>query len=156
MAHFIVVREITLLQWTFCQGTHMNDCHENLNTYFIWLTCIELNKIVVAIETVKNAPALCSEDRVRNTSRVTHHAYGEISPGVLWHLICHMWILEATNTTDKHLKFTCPSRHFFHWDIVPLYNFNHFNTLYVYTTPSALPGLKWMWLWVLPLPLSSA
>ena len=32
VAHFMVAMKITLLLWTGCQVTQMNNCHENLNT----------------------------------------------------------------------------------------------------------------------------
>ena len=38
--HFMVAREIALLLWTGCQGTQMNNCHENLNTCFTRLNGI--------------------------------------------------------------------------------------------------------------------
>ena len=36
-AHFMVVKEIALLLWTGCQGTQINNCHENLDTSFTGL-----------------------------------------------------------------------------------------------------------------------
>ena len=36
VAHMVVAKEIALLLWIGCQGTQMNNCHENLNTCFTW------------------------------------------------------------------------------------------------------------------------
>ena len=46
----MVVREITLLLWNGCQGTHMNDCLENLNTCFTGLNGIQFNEILFAMK----------------------------------------------------------------------------------------------------------
>ena len=50
VAHIVVAKKIALLLWTGCQGTQMNNCHENLNTCFTWLNGIQLNEILAAME----------------------------------------------------------------------------------------------------------
>ena len=77
-AHFMVAREIALLLWTGCQGTQMNNCHENLKTCFTGLNGILWNKILVAMEnfekcTVAMLGGPCSQHVTGNTSRLNQH-----------------------------------------------------------------------------------
>ena len=75
LAHFMVARKIALLLWSGCQGTQMNNCHENLNTCFTKLNGIWWNKKkLVAMENVKKCTVAmlgrpCSQHVTGNTSR---------------------------------------------------------------------------------------
>ena len=50
VAHFMTAKETTLLLWTGCEGTHMNDCHDNMNAICIWLNDIEWNEKEIALK----------------------------------------------------------------------------------------------------------
>ena len=73
LAHFMVARKIALLLGTGCQGTQMNNCHENLNTCFTRLKGNYLNKILIAMENFEKCIVAmlggpCSQHVTGNTS----------------------------------------------------------------------------------------
>ena len=64
-----------LMLWAGCQGTQMNNCHENLSTCFTWLSNIQLNAIEDAIGNFEkfNVAMLrgpCLQHVMGNTSRL--------------------------------------------------------------------------------------
>ena len=71
----MVAKEVALLLWTGCQGTQMNNCHENLNTSFTGLNGIKFNEILVARAnfekcTIAMLGGPCSQHVTGNTSRL--------------------------------------------------------------------------------------